>query len=853
MKTIRMIFMFIAFATICISQIEIDLMLRNKTSIRIPVPKGAFHTIDEANLLIGSHSDNDGPSSPKKAKTEDNVWAAPYEFEDISECVQFRQLWDTSLPPLTAQYNPLLQEQTDISIAAVLFEKFLLTADFLDIQGEYAERFAENMVKYGLLGRYSADIIASKVFSARDLSYDIFWVLLHAFLRQTGFKYRLTHPSIGQTMLRIEKADAWPRKIDKEYTGPFQETKMRTVLYSKLGPESSQEKERNEAVLVWLLLNVGGSSVDIQYFIKVVSDNVTDLSQIIQNFSKENNKRACVYVEGVSLIPNYSYYTTLSTALQLVPNLSRLKLFIAPPCTPNIELSSLVRSIILCRSLKALEIRGLYLDNTVSSRIVESFPGILQLCFYCEILEDTATESLKKCTQLEKLELDGEYQSSAAVQELVSHLPSLKKLIINCEVLEPAATESFKNCAQLEELTIDGRNQLSATVKALLNHLSSLKTLIIMCNSLEPEAIESFKNCAQLEKLELDGECQSSSAVQELVSHLPSLKELVVVCKVLEDTAAESFKNCAQLEKLKVYGEYQSSAAVQELVSHLLFLKKLVIVCEVLEPEAIESFKNCAQLEKLELDGEYQSSSAVQELVSHLPSLKKLIINCEVLEDTAAESFKNCAQLDKLEIKGKVQKCSTVKILLSHLSSLKRLSIRCNRLTPTAVKSFKKCSQLEKLKIDGGFQSIRVMKALISHLPSLKELFIKCQSLDSTVAESFQACKNLKKLEMCGHNHPSVSFLIKLLEVLQSLQYLKINIDTAELALAGALRTCCNLHSLELRVKEYIPGFVASYLQDPLPSLAFLKLIKTAKTNKYSKEDRMALKKAREMGICIKS
>ncbi|KAI5192191.1 hypothetical protein NECID01_1846, partial [Nematocida sp. AWRm77] len=448
MKMIRVIPILIGFATVCISQIEVDLMLRNKTSIRVTAPKGAFKMVDTQEVQTLSGTDN-CPSSSKKAKTEEYCSPILCKLENETEYEQFRQLWDIDCSKDSTKYNPLLIEQTSHTpdLTEDRFEKFLLTADYLGIQGEYAKYFAENMVKYGLLGKHSAEIIASEVFSDRNLSRDTFWDLLYAFLRQTGFEHRtIGHPSTGQTMLRIEKANEWPKQIDENYTGVSQTSRMRTVLYSELGPESSQEKERNEAVLGWLLLNIGGSSVDIQYLNKVVSDNISELSQTIQNFTKENKKRAWVYVEGLSLIPNCKNHTFLSTALQLVPNLSCLKLSIAPSWILNEELSSLFSTITLCRHLKVLKIRGMYLDSVVVSKLVESIPGIVQLNFWCKILEGTAIDSLKKCTHLERLEIEGEDQPSDVVQELVSHLPSLKELTISCEALEPAATESFKKC-----------------------------------------------------------------------------------------------------------------------------------------------------------------------------------------------------------------------------------------------------------------------------------------------------------------------------------------------------------------------------------------------------------------------
>ncbi|KAI5192968.1 hypothetical protein NECID01_2148, partial [Nematocida sp. AWRm77] len=237
MRKITGILILTAVAVFCATQIEADLTLRNGAPIRVAVPKGAFRTIDEQKNIPSSDLGSGAPS-PKKAKTEENIRAAKCEFENILEYEQFRKLWDIGLPALSSENSTQSQNQTAIS--AELFVKCMVTAKHLGIQGEYAERFAENMVKYGLLGAHSADIMKPDVLSTYDLPHDTFWSLLQAFVRQMGFEYRITHPTIGQTMLEIERTNPWVKKINKEYKGSSQTTKIRTVLYSELRATPSQ-------------------------------------------------------------------------------------------------------------------------------------------------------------------------------------------------------------------------------------------------------------------------------------------------------------------------------------------------------------------------------------------------------------------------------------------------------------------------------------------------------------------------------------------------------------------------------------------------------------------------------------
>ncbi|KAI5192914.1 hypothetical protein NECID01_2131, partial [Nematocida sp. AWRm77] len=549
MKTIKVIILIlITFAVVWASQVKVDFTLRNNSSIRVTVPKEAFCVIEEAFDLFGTD-------------TEENVQVAPYKFESEAEYEQFRQLWDIDSPALSDECNPLHQEQAShtADLSKDLFEKCLLTADFLNIQKEYAKCFAENMVKYGLLGTHSADIMSSEVFSTYTLPQDTFWALLHAFFRQMGFAYKLTHPSTEQTMLRIESTSAHSKKINEEYTGPSQATKMRTVLYSSLGPASSLERKRNEDVLVWLLLNIGGSSVDIQYTIKVFSEDTTELSQTIEQFTKENEKGASVSVEGLELGVDHRRTIFLHPLLQLIPGLSRLEL-INKEAWKSKELSSSISSDIFSRRpLKVPATPEIYLESAEATSLVGSIPNIKQLSLLCERLEGTAIDSLKKCTRLEKLKIWGASQPSAAVQAILTHLPSLKELSIWCQSLEPAAVEAFQACTKLERIKMHGLHQPSATVQAILTHLPSLKELSIKCEYLEPAAMEAFQACPQLEKLNMWGAPQSSAAIRAIARHLPSLKELSINCQSLEPAEVEVFQACPQLEKLKMGGNTQSS------------------------------------------------------------------------------------------------------------------------------------------------------------------------------------------------------------------------------------------------------------------------------------------------------
>ncbi|KAI5191550.1 hypothetical protein NECID01_1500 [Nematocida sp. AWRm77] len=669
--SLMLLAIFVTLSSVHCAQLSVNFVLEDSTAVSDTVPRGAFATLELKEKYRGTMQ-----KSLPEVKAEEKEGCVTMELfglPDKAAYTRFKSLWSTDSAPgteeseessaapsylmyyVTAAYEwfkSLWSNAPSIDsmdITAKEFLEFMFAASYLDIQGEYAERFAQNMAKYGLLGAHSADIVSSEVFSNYDLPQKTLWDFLHAFLRQAEFEYRLVHPSTGQIMLRIEKADAWPKQIDEEYTGPSQTTRMRTVLHTELGPALSQEKERNEAVLAWLLQNIGGSSVDIQYYINLSSEGTIALTQAIKQFTKGNEQGARVYVEGLTLkIENDSFI--LHSVLQLVPGLSRLE-FANTLGTPSREApSSLISDISLCTSLKALTITNYILKSAEVGSIADSHPNIEQLSIWCKPLEETAMDSLKKCTRLERLKISGWYHSSTTLQALVKHLPLLKELSIGCNILEPVAAEAFQACTKLEILKMWGVYQPSTVVQALLTHIPFLKELSIECDVLEPAAAEAFQACTKLEILKMWGEDQPSTVVQALLTHIPFLKELSIECNVLEPVAAEAFQACTKLEILKINGELQPSPAIQALLTHIPFLKELSIKCDVLEPAAAEAFQACTKLEKLNMMGLRQPSATVQAIVTHLPSLKELNLGIDSADFALADALRNCSNLRTLNL-----------------------------------------------------------------------------------------------------------------------------------------------------------------------------------------------------------
>ncbi|KAI5192493.1 hypothetical protein NECID01_1960 [Nematocida sp. AWRm77] len=502
MKKTAVILILVVLDAINSTQIAVDFVLNNENIIRNTIPTGVFKMVDDQAILVLSNTDNSDPSL-KKNKIEEYTPTARCAFKNELEYICFRAMWDTNLSTLFIEDNTPGQEQ--IALTKDLFEKCLLTANYLDIQGEYAGCFAKNMAKYGLLGAHSADIISSKVLFAYNLSHDTFWVLLHAFLDQAGFQARITYPNKGQAILAIEKYNNTSSyRVDKKYTGPPQLSKLRTVLYSELG-ETPQEKERNEGVLGWLLSNIGGSSIEIHYSIDIASKGLSELRQTIQRLTKEHRKGSRVHVEGLSFaISCIDVSLSLAPFFQLVPSLSRLEISITSDRTVTPVLPSLSNSIVSCKSLKTLKISGRGLDTAFVSTLAKGLPNIETLRLCCDHLEDAVAEDFKACPRLTSLSLQQRPQTGLFIQKLAANLPLLKELKISCKSLGYTAAKSFQACPLLEKLNIFREEQSTrGFFVEVLEYLPCLQELKINLDTADLALAGALRRCPKLQLLQL--------------------------------------------------------------------------------------------------------------------------------------------------------------------------------------------------------------------------------------------------------------------------------------------------------------------------------------------------------------
>ncbi|KAI5191158.1 hypothetical protein NECID01_1327 [Nematocida sp. AWRm77] len=494
------------------------------------IPRGAFGIIDAQEkylLFIGKRNQR----CPCSNSEEERQIPLPL-IHTQQEYEYFKAFWEGDLSEdSTKTKTPLLRRIKGLKLS--LFDSFLITADQLDIQGEYAQFFAANMVRYGLLGKCSKYITSKSQYQPNEMSYRIVLSMLSSFLGQIGLKAKtIVHSDAKKKMLLIEKANVWRKKTNEEYTKQPQKESIRAVLYSELGPTGSKEKKRNETVFGWLLSNMGGFSVDIQYSIDITSKETTELTQTVRNLTKKDEKDRRAYVEGLTLSIEFPNNASLLPAFQNILDISRLKMIIYSPYASDEVLDSLFSSFSRFESLKDLEIGGQVLNSALFSPLVKNIPIVKRLSFSCRILEGKAIDDIKYLSHLEILEMDGVNQPKAVVQALVRHALAFKELTIKSQALDSTIAKSFQACKNLEKLEIYGENQPSAVVQALVEHTLTLKDLIIRCHALDFTAANSFQACKNLEKLEIYGE-GSVSFLVKLLEILPSLQNL----RIIIDTA----------------------------------------------------------------------------------------------------------------------------------------------------------------------------------------------------------------------------------------------------------------------------------------------------------------------------
>lgn len=361
------------------TEIRIRFMFKNEV-IHETIKVGSLKTLDDMmESLWGGRGDQYG--------TEIEVpMLEPASIRDKKAFARFKTLWREE------------GSGGEEDINADEFVQFFRAADYWELYGGALQRFAENMLKRGLLGKHSSGIIGTSPYG-RFYRKEISWRMLVAFATQVGLRVR-----VRDEEMRFYPADDWKAEDYGKAAAEFEERPpiKKVSLRCMIPADTDGNTSCHAAIFGWLLCHAGvSSSLHVGHKLKIESGTIELLNSELSIIADEYGSMK-MNIEGLDL------------------DLSKF---------PS-KLKSFAGLMAKYPHLKELNLR-------LSRRLPDNITG----CF-------------SKCKKLEKLKIWGHSQNSSFAKNLLVDLPWIKELDIQVKTLEKCVASSFSKCKNLERLKI---------------------------------------------------------------------------------------------------------------------------------------------------------------------------------------------------------------------------------------------------------------------------------------------------------------------------------------------------------------------------------------------------------------
>lgn len=504
----------------------IKFMLENGEVVEESIVSGSFKDLDEA-IEFG--------------KADVLKYDLPM-IKDEKAFVRFKTLWSEKGFGNGGEY-----------LNADEFIQFFKAANSLKIHGEALRRFAENMVRRGLLGTHINDIISTSPYGNTE-GWEISWRMLLAFAAEIDFKARMHDGEMRFYPAFDKMAEAYGRSAS-EYEDEEVKDIKKVSLMHMISVYKDESTSNRAVVFGWLLCHAGiFSSLYISPEWMLNSDNNeafnTGLSSITRKYGSMQ-----VVIEGLNLkITEYlidSRPKLIDELCENYPNLKELKMKL------NSKLSNdAADSFSEWEKLEKLIIWGNEQNGSFVKKLFEKLVEIKELSIQVgDVLPKSVAESFSGYSKLEVLEITGEYQNSSFVEKLVESMvsiPKIRKLVIQVgDALSNKTASNFSICKSLEELVILEAYQSSSFVTELLMNISRIKKLNIIVDVLDANLAGGFRACAELQHLTLKGKIMTGFFENILKAPLiDSLKYLKIIkiygsqkCSKEDDEAISAAKN----------------------------------------------------------------------------------------------------------------------------------------------------------------------------------------------------------------------------------------------------------------------------------------------------------------------
>ncbi|MDR4470177.1 MAG: hypothetical protein MRJ68_18085 [Nitrospira sp.] len=201
-------------------EVKVEFVLRSRERV-----KEAISTEDSRTIRDSAGIYEEEGSSGIWSRIPEKILAETLKFDllmikDRARFAQFKALWkeeEEEVPSgsrATQLFWKVLARLRALwgggeGMSAEEFAEFFKAADFLGLSGEARKHFAANMVRGGLLGAHSQEIVSSSPY--REVwEWEISWRMLVAFAGETGMRMRVGDGKGGEGVeVRFYPGDSW--------------------------------------------------------------------------------------------------------------------------------------------------------------------------------------------------------------------------------------------------------------------------------------------------------------------------------------------------------------------------------------------------------------------------------------------------------------------------------------------------------------------------------------------------------------------------------------------------------------------------------------------------------------------
>jgi hypothetical protein len=624
------------------------------------------------------------------------------------------------------------------------FHSFLRAAIFFGIRGDACKRFAGNMVRMGLRGTHSQDIL-------RDMdpelkSIEISWEFLLAFAAELECEVRES----DETVILCS--------TDSRY-GTILETKPKTTMKELRILSNVFSRNKNVGThiahsLVWFLWHLNLHGLDLSGC-EMDRNDVDEFSQALFRIRdvglKTMNVSQCSMPPGslAIILPHLKYLTKLHVAWNNL-NEEDCGAFAASTLLTELNISycfedspgGIAR---ILSYLKDLVYRSRNSPGSIA-RILPHLKYLTKLHASHNSFNEADRDALAKCTLLTELDIGRCFLGSPGnIIKILPYLKDLTKLNAEGNSLDEADCDALAASTLLIELDI-GRcfKNSPGSIARILPHLNDLTKLYVSWNSFNEADRDALAACTLLTELDVSY-CfiRSPGYPARIFPHLKNLTKLNAEGNILNEADCDALAKCTLLTELNVsYCFIRSPGYLAIILPHLKCLTKLHAPYNRLN----EADRNALAVSTLltELDVRYCSMTPGY-LARILPRLKYLT-KLDAHDNRLNKADRDALAASTLLIELNIRFCflsspGSIARILPHLKYLTKLHAEGNILNEADCDALAASTLLTELNVNYCFTTPGSIARILPHLKYLTKLHAYGNDFNEADREAIEAAR----------------------------------------------------------------------------------------------------------------